>query len=223
MHSNHNSSSVGPGAAVLLKNSPKRLLHSLIKFKHQPFSIFLREMLSSPRTIGAACPSSSRLARTMATQAAVNDNGLVLELGGGTGVVTKALLEQGIAQERLIIVERLPTLARHLMHRFPELRIIEGDAAHLQALLGEDFQRIRTIVSSLPLRSLPPAVVGAIGAQLKPLLQNGATLIQFTYDLRGHPPHHFSLTPGSPLQRLDSQIVWRNFPPARVDLFRHCQ
>src|SRR5258707_12647936 len=82
--------------------------------------------------------------------------GHVIELGAGTGEVTKALLAAGIAPHRLALVERDPELAGFLRQNFPGPQIIEGDAAHLPGLLvANGVEHIAAVVSSLPLLSLP--------------------------------------------------------------------
>jgi phospholipid N-methyltransferase len=178
-------------------------------------ALFTREIWANPRAMGAACPSAPALASRMAARAPLDREGLVVELGGGTGAVTAALLKRGIPAWKLVVIERSPTLAHHLRQRFPQLRIIQGDAAQLEHLLGHDRSRgVGSIVSSLPLRSLQPAVTRAISGQFMTLLEPGGQLIQYTYDLRGTHPH---LLPG--FRRLSSRIVWGNLPPARIEVF----
>lgn len=178
-------------------------------------ALFAREILANPRAMGAACPSAPLLVRRMASHVPLDRDGLVVELGGGTGAVTAALLKQGVAPWKLVVIERSPTLAHHLRQRFPQLRIVQGDAAQLEQLLDHDRSRgVGSIVSSLPLRSLHPTTTRAIGQQFERLLKPGGLLIQYTYDLRGTQPRlltHF--------RRLSAQIVWGNLPPARVEVF----
>ena len=165
-------------------------------------ALFTREIWANPRAMGAACPSAPALAGYMASR-------------GGTGAVTAALLKHGVPPWKIVVVERSPTLAHHLRQRFPQLRIIQGDAAHLGQLLShEKIKKIGSIVSSLPLRSLQPATTHAIGRQFETLLEAGGLLVQYTYDLRGTQPR---LLPR--FHRLSSKIVWSNLPPARVDVF----
>ncbi len=68
-------------------------------------SIFAREWALAPRSIGAICPSSSRLASVIADEVIAGE-GRVLQLGGGTGVVTRALLDAGVPAHQLTVVER---------------------------------------------------------------------------------------------------------------------
>jgi phospholipid N-methyltransferase len=172
--------------------------------------LFLRELLDRPGAIGAVCPSSTRLAQRMAGAVPSGGQGLVVELGGGTGAVTRALLDAGIPPDRLRVVERSASFAQHLRQRFPSVSILQGDAAELATLLP-DGAGIDAVVSSLPLRSLPRPVVQAILAQWRQVLQPGGLVIQFTYALHGRPEALFD---GFGL--LDEQIVWANLPPARM-------
>lgn len=139
---------------------------------------------------------------------------LVVELGAGTGVVTEALLARGIPPQRLIAIERSPALANLLRERFPEVRVVCGDAAELGTLLqdaGAEARRVN-VVSSLPLRSLPPSQVRAILGEIAQVLRAGGHWIQYTYALAQRAvPLGF--------QRCSSAFVWRNLPPARVDVF----
>ena len=60
-----------------------------------PAGLFLREFLEAPAGVGAVWPSSEHLARGMAARIDPRGDGLVVELGAGTGVVTRALLDRG--------------------------------------------------------------------------------------------------------------------------------
>ena len=60
-----------------------------------PAGLFLREFLEAPAGVGAVWPSSEQLARGMAARIDPRGDGLVVELGAGTGVVTRALLDRG--------------------------------------------------------------------------------------------------------------------------------
>src|SRR5690606_1672718 len=140
------------------------------------------EFLARPSTIGAICPSSRSLAAKMASQVPLDD-GLVIELGAGTGVVTQALLNHGVAPENLIVVELSPRFAQRLRQQFQHLEVITGNAADLHQLIPAG-KKVSAIVSSLPLCSLPPPVTQTILTQWQPLLAGGGVAVQFTYSLR---------------------------------------
>ena len=184
--------------------------------KIKPYIAFTKATLSNPRSVGAACPSSPFLAKVMAEQVDVKKEGYVIELGGGTGRITRALLEHGIPPDKLITVEYSPELARHLREEFPDIQVLEGDAGKLDQLLadlGNPPQHIKAIVSGLPLRSLPKSTVKAIKKNVYKLLDDKGLFIQFTYDLRT------SSSQKNKFRLIDSSVVYRNIPPARVNTY----
>src|SRR3546814_162706 len=85
--------------------------------------IFIQEFITRPGTIGAICPSSRFLAKHMALEVPRADDGLVIELGGGTGVITQALLDQGVAPEKLMVIEYSNQFVQKLRTRFSNLNI----------------------------------------------------------------------------------------------------
>jgi phosphatidylethanolamine/phosphatidyl-N-methylethanolamine N-methyltransferase len=173
-------------------------------------SLFMRELLVNPAAAGAPCPSSHPLAKKMADAVPLGGEGLIVEVGAGTGVVTQALLDRGIAAHRLLILEKSPSLFSYLCRRFPNLKVLLGDAALLASMIP-DGQSIDALVSGVPLRSLPFEDSEAIVAHWSRLLLPGTTLVQFTYALRG-PLRHLS----GRFAEHSSEIAWLNFPPARI-------
>jgi phospholipid N-methyltransferase len=179
--------------------------------------VLLEQWLHAPRCIGAVAPSSKRLAREMARWATANPAGCVLELGPGTGAVTEALIEHGVAQERLVAIETTPALVRLLRGRFPQAHIIGGDARQLAQLVRHHLPNgaaVSAVVSSLPLRHFTAEDRAAIAWQIYELLPSGGRWIQFTYYLgNGHPPG------GAPFKVIHSEVIWLNVPPARVSVY----
>jgi phospholipid N-methyltransferase len=183
------------------------------------FLTFGGELLNNPGPVGSAVPSSRFLARRIAGFLPRSPKGYVVELGAGTGAITAALLDRGILADRLISVERSVTMVKLLQRRFPAVNVALGDAAELRTLLKTyltgDSREVSYVVSSLPLRSLPEAVVRSIMAEIGHVLHKDGKLVQYTYDLRRTP--HGSL---SGFKRRHTTVVWANFPPARVDVFQ---
>ena len=185
-------------------------------------ALFLKRWLRRPLAMGAVVPSGPLLAKALA-QTAVHEiegrEGHVIELGAGTGEVTKALLAAGIAPERLALVERDPELAAFLRRHFRGPRIIEGDAARLQRLLaGAGVANVAAVVSGLPLLSLPGDVVTGIVHGVFDALPRGAALVQFTYGPA--PPVPKALRESLHLVGAHGRRIWRNVPPAVVWTFR---
>jgi phosphatidylethanolamine/phosphatidyl-N-methylethanolamine N-methyltransferase len=179
-------------------------------------ALFLARWLKAPHRIGALAPSGPHLARAMVRQVNIRQAQLVIELGGGTGSITRALLAAGLAPERLIVVERDERLHQLLQERFPQLRVLRGDAAELVALLRAiGIASASTIVSSLPLLSMPKRLRHRIVDQCFTLLGERGRLVQFTYGFASPlPEREFSVT------GMVTARVWRNFPPAFVWRFR---
>lgn len=177
--------------------------------------LFMKELVANPFRIGAPSPSSKELARAMSQEVPWPINSKIVELGAGTGAITQALLERGIPPEQIIMVERSAIFASHLRNQFPTSEVLQGDARKLSQLIQAD-QSIDVIVSSLPLRSMPPATVAAIIQQMQLILKPGGLLIQFTY----FPLRKFSLLKEN-FSLVSNLHVWANFPPARVEVYRY--
>jgi len=176
---------------------------------------FLQSWLRAPHHIGAIAPSSRFLARAIAKQVDLSGTDPIVELGAGTGNVTKALLHWGIPAERLIVVERDKLLCQLLHRRFPNLKIIEGDAADLRALLAPmGVTRLSAVVSSLPLLAMPRNVRRAIVDEAFALLGEDGHYVQFTYGLGK------LLGEEADLHGTREAFVLLNLPPASVWRFR---
>ncbi len=120
--------------------------------------MFFRRWLANPLQMGSVVPSSRTLCRNVVTQTRCADGEVVLELGAGTGVISKALLESGLPPERLFVLEIVPDMAEHLRRVLPGVNVITGDARELPALIPESFHgRVGTVVGGIPLVLLPLA------------------------------------------------------------------
>ena len=182
-------------------------------------AFFFLQWLRAPGRMGAVVPSSRRLAEAMARQIppeARHDSAPVVELGGGTGSITRGILESGVPPHRLIVLERDPGLAELLVKRFRGITVLCGDAQDLQTLLADrGISRVAAVISGLPLLLFPEEarrqVVDACFAVLPP----GRPLVQFTYGFNAPlPPHEHHLH----ARRVAR--VFRNVPPAFVWTFR---
>jgi phosphatidylethanolamine/phosphatidyl-N-methylethanolamine N-methyltransferase len=179
---------------------------------------FLKTLLENPRLTGAVAPSGPHLARAMARAAAAGRDGLVIELGPGTGPVTKALIENGVARERLVLVEYDPGFCRLLAQRFHPARVVQGDAYDLGlTLAGHGGQKIAAIVSSLPLLNQPPALRAKLIHDAFALMGPTGVFVQFTYGLKSPIPREDCVNRYS---AQSSAPIWRYWPRARVWTYR---
>jgi phosphatidylethanolamine/phosphatidyl-N-methylethanolamine N-methyltransferase len=176
---------------------------------------FFRSWFGNPKQIGAVMPSGPVLAETMARAVDPALSGPIIELGPGTGVVTRALLNRGVAPGRLILVEFDPNFCALLGERFPGVRIVKGDAYRLAATLrGELEAPAAAVVSSLPLLTKPEPMRRTLLAEAFDLMAPDGFFVQFTYGLTSPVPRSAGFAAQG------SARIWRNFPPARVWVYR---
>ncbi|HEY1453568.1 MAG TPA: phospholipid methyltransferase [Roseiarcus sp.] len=178
----------------------------------------LKSLIVAPRFTGAIAPSGRALARAMAAAAGPPPHGLVVELGPGTGPVTRSLIEAGVARERLALVEYDPGFCRLLRQRFAPARIIEGDAYDLPRTLAElAGQPIAAVVSSLPLLNQPPRRREKLIGDAFALMGPSGLFVQFTYGLLSPIPREVCANRYAALR---SRPILLNLPPARVWTYR---
>ena len=148
--------------------------------------VFVDQVRRSGGQVGAVVPSSRALGRRMV-------EGLppagaprrVLEVGAGTGAVTRTLVAALGAGDLLVIVELNPVFCAALRPRIaawtardgaPHVVLVEGDV-----LAYAPEARFDYVVSSLPLNAFPEQLVGQVVAKLHDVLAPGGTLAYFEY------------------------------------------
>ena len=177
---------------------------------------FLRSWIEKPLHMGAVMPSGRLLARTMAQYVDPQGEGPVVELGPGTGAITNALIEHGVDQKRLVLVEYNPGFCALLRERYPQAKVVQGDAYKLRDSLWEVLKTpASAVVSGLPLVTKPMLTRLKLIRDAFVALDPGAPFIQFTYSVV--PPIPKSL-PGVSTEA--SERIWMNLPPARVWVYR---
>jgi len=120
--------------------------------------LFLRRWLANPLQMGSVVPSGPALRRRVVQQVRREPDEAVLELGAGTGVISRAMLGGGIPASKLFVVEIVGDMSRHLRAILPGAQVIEGDARRLPDLLPREWHgRIGTVVCGIPLVLLPLA------------------------------------------------------------------
>ena len=154
----------------------------------------------------------------MATAIGSPSHGLVIELGPGTGPVTRSLIETGVAPERLVLIEYDPTFCRMLERRFEEVRVIQGDAYDLPRTLAPfPGQPIAAVVSSLPLLNQPPHRRQKLIGDAFGLMGPSGVFVQFTYGLLSPIPREVCANLYSAVR---SRPILFNLPPAFVWTYR---
>ncbi|MES5484368.1 rRNA adenine N-6-methyltransferase family protein [Bradyrhizobium sp. INPA03-11B] len=196
-------------------------LQSSVRASKKPLRLddevrFLRSWIEKPLHMGAVMPSGRLLARTMAQYVDPEAEGPVIELGPGTGAITNALIEHGVDQKRLVLVEYNPGFCALLRERYPQAKVVQGDAYRLRDTLWDVMKSpASAVVSGLPLVTKPMLTRLKLIRDAFIALAPGAPFVQFTYSVA--PPIPKSL-PGVSTEA--SERIWMNLPPARVWVYR---
>lgn len=177
---------------------------------------FFKGWIDKPRAVGSIVPTSSVTARKMASVVNPASNLPVLELGPGTGVITKAILEAGVSPANLWCIEYSPDFVAHLERRYPGVNIIHGDAFNLDATLGDKRDtKFDSIVSGVPLLNFPVAQRIAYVEDLLDRIPAGRPIVQITYGpLSPVPPGKGNYT----VEHFD--FIIRNIPPSQLWVYR---
>jgi len=174
---------------------------------------FFLQWLSAPLRVGAVAPSSLQLAKAITAEISAA-NAPVIELGPGSGVFTRALIERGIPQARLALIEQSKAFARHLTVQFPQARVLCIDAAQLEARAAIGGERAGAVVSGLPLLLMPAQTVATILERAFECLRPESAFYQFTYGPRS--PVSRDVLEGLGLVAARVGMAPGNFPPAFV-------
>lgn len=174
-------------------------------------ALFFRRWLANPLQMGSVIPSSPSLCNRIASLVSREPDEVVLELGAGTGVVSRALLAAGVPPERLVVVEIVPEMAGHLRQVLPGVKVVCGDAFQLARDLPERMHgKVGTAICGIPLVLLPLAqqqrFVDAVEA-----VAPGKGFLLYTYCITSPLPYR-------KLGLTARREAWTplNFPPASV-------
>jgi Phospholipid N-methyltransferase len=214
------------GSTMLQRLIPKKPLMHIISHRHihLPFSDkirlhagFIGNFVRAPRQTGSICPSSHFLVEGLLRALPKHKDGLVIDLGSGTGIVTEALLKKGVTPEQIIAVECCESFACTIRQRYPNVCVFADNACKLGQLIDTRYAEtpVRAIVSSLPFRSIPHEVCAAIAGELIAILQaHGGRLIQYSYAWWSrYPLAEYGFVPRF------RYFVPRNVPPAIVEVY----
>ena len=179
-------------------------------------ALFFRRWLANPLQMGSVVPSSPSLCRRIAALVRRAPDEAVLELGAGTGVVSRALLQAGVPPERLLVVEIVPEMAEHLRRSLPGANVVCGDAFDLVAALPQQWRgRIGTAICGIPLVLLPIEEQRRFIASVDAVAP-GRGFLLYTYCITSPLPHRKLALAA----RREAWTPW-NLPPASVWRYWH--
>ncbi len=179
---------------------------------------FLQAFLKNPLKVGAVAPSSPELAAEMLQGIRPDEKNIVLELGVGTGAITKYLQKVIPNRESYLGIEIDAELVKTLGAEFDDFNIICGNAAeaysiHQRSGLG----KVRYLVCCLPFVSLPKEVSESVLLEIEKFMHEGCELRIFQY------AHGYYLPPAIRLREFlrnrygkskRSPLILKNVPPA---------
>lgn len=174
-------------------------------------ALFFKRWLANPLQMGSVIPSSPTLCNRIASLVNRDRDEVVLELGAGTGVVSRALLAAGVPADRLVVVEIVPEMAGHLREALPGVNVICGDAFELARDLPERLhRRVGTAICGIPLVLLP-----------LPQQQRFVDAVEAVAPGKGFLLYTYCITSPLPYGKLGLSArreAWTplNFPPASV-------
>lgn len=177
---------------------------------------FFKSWINSPKAMGAVLPTSNVTAKKMASLIDENTRDAVLELGPGTGAITKAILARGIKPEQLYSVEYSEEFIDDLKEDFKGVNVLHGNAFELDDVLPDlNGEKFNTVISAIPMLCFPVDQRIELLNDLFDRLHPGRPVVQISYGSKSPIPPSFSNYTVEPLD-----WIARNFPPARLWVYR---
>lgn len=191
------------------------------KFPPATRAVFLlwSRVARSPVQFSTLYPSSSYVGRAFARAIRQRPASSVIELGAGTGAVTRVLLEDGIAPEDLTCLELDAEMGVFLRNEFPDLDIRTMPAQNLSELWRtENRKPAGAIVSTMPARTFSQELLAEILENCRSVLAPGGLLVQFTYLQRS--PFPLEMISAAGFSHESRSHVWANLPPTTIWVYK---
>lgn len=187
--------------------------------------VFASEVLANFYTVAAVAPSSPHLAAAMVEPLPLSETLVAVELGAGTGTMTRALLDELPQEATLIVFEINPRFFHYLEDNFsdPRLVLINENVERIEPELRKrGYDHVDVVVSSLGLGFMSEDQRCNIFEGLMPFVRPHTVLTQYQYihsmQFANGRLRRLSLHPllNRYFSSVESKIVWRNVPPAYV-------
>ena len=178
---------------------------------------FFGKFLRKPTRMGAVVPSSEDLGRRITEGIDLERARSIVELGPGTGAITRFIAERAAPDAAVMAVEIDDAFARGVQARFPRVRVVHGSADRLPEYLNGT--PADCIVSGLPWAAFPCSEQSRILEAVLQGLRPGGWFATFAYLhaawLPGGVRFRRKLEDGFSVVQ-SSTAVWNNVPPAFV-------
>ena len=179
-----------------------------------------KHFVKKPGEIGAICPSSPFLAKTITSQIEIEKALNVVEIGPGTGVFTEKIIPKLHKDANFFVIELNKELHELFQKSFPDIKAYNNCASELSNIMKEEkIDSIDVVISGLPWASFPEQLQKDVLSTIFDALAPGGTFTTFAY-LQGFllkGAHRFKALLKETFDEVEtSKTVWRNFPPAFV-------
>jgi ornithine lipid N-methyltransferase len=148
------------------------------------FTLFLGKFLKQGTAIASIAPSSRWLSAATLRNIAWDQARVLVELGAGTGPITRVIGEHVQPDCRVIVIERDPDFTRLLRERFqdrPNFEIVEGDVRELKSILADrGIATVDHVISGLPVPSFPRELQHDLFRNVRNVLRDNGTFNQIT-------------------------------------------
>ena len=179
-----------------------------------------KHFVKKPGEIGAICPSSPFLAKTITSEIGIENAQNIVEIGPGTGVFTEEIIPNLRKDANFFVIELNKDLHGLFQKSFPEIKAYNNCASELANIMKEEnIDSIDVIISGLPWASFPEQLQKDVLTTIFDSLASGGVFTTFAY-LQGFlmkGAHSFRALLKETFDEVEtSKTVWRNFPPAFV-------
>lgn len=173
--------------------------------------LFFKRWIQHPSQLGTLAPISKTLARNSAQLISSPEDKIVVEIGAGTGRLSREILKTGVKPSHFYAVELDKDLCQFLKQTIPNAHIIHGDACYLTDMLPREIiGKVDILYSVIPLMYLPQPTRNQIYTSGRSILKETGRF------------YHVCYSPVSPFKNentIQSQRVfskWMNIPPGFV-------
>ncbi len=179
-----------------------------------------KHFVKKPGEIGAVCPSSTYLAKTITSEIEIEKALNVVEIGPGTGVFTEKIIPNLHKNANFFVIELNKELHLLFEKTFPEIKSYNNCASELANIMKDQkIDSIDVVISGLPWASFPKKLQNEVLHTIFDSLAPGGVFTTFAY-LQGFlmkGAHSFKALLKETFDEVEtSKTVWRNFPPAFV-------
>jgi phospholipid N-methyltransferase len=172
-------------------------------------SLFIQKFIQSPLQIGSLFPSSVTLAEKMTTNLNWENINEAAELGAGTGVITRSIVEKMHPGTALHVFEKDMEMRKGLQVKFPNVSFHE-DACEMIKNIGNREGVLDAVFSGLPFSNFHKNVQKKIVEEVYQSLRPGGILVAFQYTTQ------MKKTFQAYFKSVEISFVPKNFPPAFV-------